>query len=657
MTPPPVDPRLAKFVTDIEAQEIGLRVIAARVYKLPLVVLGARVGVQSPRQFNVLEEFILQLTNDLLPPPTTVELAAMLGLDQLFVKATAQELGQLQALSVEGDGRLGLTSVGRQYYQQGQVPRPPEYHTLQLGLLGLTHELRVWKTLPPAIPDAEFLPGGRQAELETQVMQAARAITSEQVIEATRKAGLGLHVPKEGRLITEVEAAVIRQTAYSSCGVLLVQDTACPTRTDDNISLRAFNLTTNTPDFGLEQALQRWLVEQGIGLDDLLPPDSMPETLLGETPVVPTEATSLQAGLAQLVYAEHIAGMRGTQEETQTPVSQTTVNKGTVELLRDGHIRPRFLQALQSAQYTVLIISPWISEQVVDEAFKQKLRELAQRRVQIIVGWGIARSRELEERVPPETLFNELHSIMTPEGVPAVTVWWIGNQHSKDVLVDRRIHLSGSHNWLSYRGDRQPRGESTYFVTMPEPVQQAADHVEGLLTEASRQQWSAETRKEIASPAILRRCCTTWVITGRYGEAFERIAALGRDGAKADLAVELLGLVCLILAARPTETLAMADILDTLQLAASEVLKTFATAAETPGQLSEAVKAIRRLLARFADQGQGGLVSFLDEERDLWTQIGLITAGQTTSDFVRSLKGTPVSARKAKKEKKKGKRK
>jgi len=49
----------------------------------------------------------------------------------------------------------------------------------------------------------------------------------------------------------------------------------------------------------------------------------------------------------------------------------------------------------------------------------------------------------------------------------------MGNSHAKEIVVDRKIHMSGSHNWLSYRGDRLPRGETVHQVTNTDLVQEA----------------------------------------------------------------------------------------------------------------------------------------------------------------------------------------
>jgi len=49
--------------------------------------------------------------------------------------------------------------------------------------------------------------------------------------------------------------------------------------------------------------------------------------------------------------------------------------------------------------------------------------------------------------IPPE-VEAKLQNIKTPEGLPAVQVFWLGDSPAKEI-VDRQVHLCGSHNWLS----------------------------------------------------------------------------------------------------------------------------------------------------------------------------------------------------------------
>jgi len=61
--------------------------------------------------------------------------------------------------------------------------------------------------------------------------------------------------------------------------------------------------------------------------------------------------------------------------------------------------------------------------------------------------------------------------------LPAVQVFWLGDSHER--IVEIAVHLCGSHNWLSYRGDWLTPGETVYKVTIPNQVQAAYEFLSG----------------------------------------------------------------------------------------------------------------------------------------------------------------------------------
>jgi hypothetical protein len=623
-----IDPRLADIATEIEAQEIGLRVVSARVFRLPFHRMRVGVMVQSPRRFNVLEEFLLRAAKDLEPRLTRKELATLLGLDPLFIEATTRDLLQLGAVTIHSQDRLGLTDLGHQYYTQGHIPRPPEEETVYLAYLGTTDQLTETQTLESADRDDPILPGILFQQDEQQSEQDAIVAAGDlsRVIDAVTAAGLSLHVPSEGRLIVDVENPVVEEADFIQRGVFAVLDTIIPSDAKDNVTLRIVDTATSQRDIPLEQTIDTWIKQERIGLTDLLPRElEMPVSVGVEGEVEPVERP-IHARLAVEIYREQtIAARQKTQEVPPVVVpSEAPSVQGTVELLRDSEIRPRFVESLQKARHTILIISPWISEEVVDDDFVRLLKDLAERRVLTLAGWGIAHKQQAEDRVPPQSLLNRLHHISTPDGVPAVNVWWVGNQHSKDVLIDQAIHMSGSFNWLSYRGDRVPRGESTYYITVPAPVHSALEYIEQLFAGTATKRWEAASRHPRESMDELRRCCVTWVAARKPGEGIGRVLDLaGSDTSAVPQALELAGVVCLSLAHLPIETLVSTRALDSMGTAIPALVR-YARSANCPEQLQGLGHGLKQLLRCYLPSNQSDISSFLQKHREILETIGVI---------------------------------
>ncbi|MHC5828174.1 MAG: phospholipase D-like domain-containing protein, partial [Nostoc sp.] len=87
--------------------------------------------------------------------------------------------------------------------------------------------------------------------------------------------------------------------------------------------------------------------------------------------------------------------------ETATKAGGKVV--GEAVQLRDGQISETFSEVLNLAKNQVLIYSPWVNQTVVNETFITLLHKLANRGVWILIGHGIARRKEDEDKpIPPE---------------------------------------------------------------------------------------------------------------------------------------------------------------------------------------------------------------------------------------------------------------
>ncbi len=163
---------------------------------------------------------------------------------------------------------------------------------------------------------------------------------------------------------------------------------------------------------------------------------------------------------------------------------------GEAVQLRNGQINQVFSEVLNSAKSQVIIYSPWVNEVIVNEKILTLLQKLANRGVWILIGHGIARRQEDENKPIPPELEKKLRAIKTLDGLPSVQVFWLGDSHVKEVIVDKEIHVCGFHNWLSYRGDYLPRGESVYKVTIPHQVQEAYEFLANRFQNHAQKLWA-----------------------------------------------------------------------------------------------------------------------------------------------------------------------
>ena len=258
-----VDPRLAEATAAVETASLAQRVLAARVFRLPYARLKARVAVQAPRRFNILEEFVLRAAAELTPPPTPAELAALLGLDALFVDSTLRQLETLQAVAKGGGAAavrtapVTLTPQGKQFLAQGQALLAPEHKALTFIYRAGVEDLRLWAAPAVIEGDLPVLPGLTAEAREQLVAQAQAALKLPRVIAATEAAGLKLHIPAEGRSLTTVDQVALEDTSFAAVGVLVVQDVLT-----QQVSVRALDPATQAADAVLQALLDKWLSSQ-----------------------------------------------------------------------------------------------------------------------------------------------------------------------------------------------------------------------------------------------------------------------------------------------------------------------------------------------------------------------------------------------------------
>ncbi|MBW4644470.1 MAG: hypothetical protein KME23_16025 [Goleter apudmare HA4340-LM2] len=119
----PIDESLQKLVSEIAHQNSSLSVLIARQFRYSLRQNILELKIQEPRQFNVLEEFIIRAGIEFDPAPTGDELASILGLDPIFVRSTIKTLQNLQTLAVKSP--ITVTTEGRSFYEKGTVLQPP----------------------------------------------------------------------------------------------------------------------------------------------------------------------------------------------------------------------------------------------------------------------------------------------------------------------------------------------------------------------------------------------------------------------------------------------------------------------------------------------------------------------------------------------------
>ncbi|WP_146069598.1 phospholipase D-like domain-containing protein [Arthrobacter sp. B0490] len=225
--------------------------------------------------------------------------------------------------------------------------------------------------------------------------------------------------------------------------------------------------------------------------------------VLADTPVQPSDHFS-PTTLGRMSEESDVRSLRlitrnlqtqissfGNQEEISNDESFSAVDRLTEKLhtaqstLEQMQVRvleveehPTFLEdAVSSAKYRLMIISPWLRTAVIDTTFIHNLTERLKAGVQVLIGYGIgddAKNKDLDERAL---------KLLTPlsRSYPNLRIARLGNTHAKVLIKDDDYVIITSFNWLSFRGDpnrpfRDERGTLVRVQSEINAVHQSYEH-------------------------------------------------------------------------------------------------------------------------------------------------------------------------------------
>lgn len=198
----PIDSNLSSLAEQIEQQNPGLSVLAARQFRFAIRQTPLEVAISEPRQFNVLEEFILRAGVEFEPAPTLKELADLLGLDEIFVKTTAATLVSLESLEVAENGQIAIAPQGRDFFDKGAVSRSQIQSIYAISdplNQTLTFKFDALAAESVNLPDLADL-----VSLEHKITDLADLSLAE-IQPLIQDSGLGIHAPQNGKIVSNCD--------------------------------------------------------------------------------------------------------------------------------------------------------------------------------------------------------------------------------------------------------------------------------------------------------------------------------------------------------------------------------------------------------------------------------------------------------------------
>ena len=131
-------------------------------------------------------------------------------------------------------------------------------------------------------------------------------------------------------------------------------------------------------------------------------------------------------------------------------------NSRAVKFLWTPEIRAKFWEAIRTAKYRLLILSGFISSEVVDSELEEEMRKALKRGVSIWIGYGFGKDNRRGENIRLGRSWQEAEKVfkkLKRDFPNQFTFKDVGRSHEKRLICDDRYTFGGSFNLLSFSGE------------------------------------------------------------------------------------------------------------------------------------------------------------------------------------------------------------
>lgn len=483
---------IVRAMARAERQFTGYEVDACYPVCWPVYAVRLTLTVLAEHEISTVARYILRLVGS--EPRQPAELGRLLGLPEKFVAGAAAELlgGELAAqrpdlhLEITGKGREVLANGGRSWSPQReymQVPFDPlTRQLLDIDTRGLLYSDNVQKDGLFALPAGDK---PRLSELHIEAIRhyarAEEGIKPEEITEVSE-----FH-SRDARLRYREDVTVVRLVASGSDQPTFAAFRGREYLEEESIAIQrlADSGATVVPEEYWESSGEPWLLSRSVtshegsilsAIKDSGLAVSIADHVIAETRAnqyetqVAQEQDQLAHGLAQ-AEAEK-AKMESLLAEKEQQLKELT--GGAFRLIKTEEHRPLLLQAVDSAQSELTLVSAWIGRDAFDAELQRKLVQAMERGVQVRIAWGLGTERgpEAERNLARgSNVLNELSRRVSNRMKAQLTINRT-ETHEKFIICDDRFCAWGSFNWLSYRGalDGGYRRETSSYSERPDDI-------------------------------------------------------------------------------------------------------------------------------------------------------------------------------------------
>ena len=458
----------------------------------PVYVVRLTLTVLSEHEISTVARYVLRLVGS--EPRQPAELGRLLGLPEKFVAGAAAELLVGELAAQRPDLYLEITRKGREVLANGGRSWSPRREYMQVPFDPLTRQLldidaRGLLYSDTAQKEGLFaLPAGDKPRLSEFQIEAIRHYArAEEGIKPEEITEVAEFDRRDARLRYREDLIVMRLVASGSHQPTFAAFRGREYLEEESIALQrlADSGATVVPEEYWESSGEPWLLSRSVTSHEGSILSAIRDNSLAVSAVdqVITETRESQYDTQEVQEQDQLAHSLALAEAQKADLESLLAEKeqqlkeltgGAFRLIKTEEHRPLLLQAVDTAQFELTLVSAWIGRDAFDAELQRKLVQAMERGVQVRIAWGLGTERgpEVERNLARgNSVLNELRRRI-PESTKDYLTVERTETHEKFIICDDRFCAWGSFNWLSYRGglDGGYRRETSSYSERPDDI-------------------------------------------------------------------------------------------------------------------------------------------------------------------------------------------
>lgn len=438
----------------------------------------------KPKKLSVLQEFILKFIASGINDVS--DISTFLGVNTSAVNNAVAILQKNSLITIDiFYSKLKLTDKGEEALKEAAtiVPEDIEYALYVDGLVGNVY-LDTRK-----LYNAKELRNFAIKAINTTIEKPTLDTLVYEEVKRAIKLFKKNHAYEQDKLegdLQEISRVVKTYVEYRKVYVLVFMNNKSEdiefqvydgtTRNDDySIALqKQYNNNTRVLDFDSKEEMCTELDNSLISV--------LPQEIIESAKSFSYKDSTLEREISNLTMQLDVIKENGDNEEEQKESATERIRflekkidemknerKGADRILSTYDHRPLLLDAIENAQNTVVIVSPWIKSGGLNNEILNRIERALQRKTRVIIGYGISEKEDSDKKI-----LQRLADIQQKKYGKNLYLVKLNNTHEKVLIKDNEYMVITSFNWLSFKGDLNKgfRQETGYYTQSREAIKQ-----------------------------------------------------------------------------------------------------------------------------------------------------------------------------------------